>query len=176
MVIITFPFINKEEPKETWNKPILYAFLGRLRCLVATDVAARGLDIPEVDLVIQSEPPEKVEDYIHRSGRTGRAGKHGVCIVCYKPRQEYLLKPIESKTGLSFKKIGPPQPQDIIRVSLSFFLSLVSLFFVFCFCFFCFVLFCFVFFCFVLFCFVLNAMTIYLCIFHFDHRLLLVFC
>jgi ATP-dependent RNA helicase DDX21 len=91
---------------------------GKLRCLVATDVAARGLDIPEVDLVIQSELPEKVEDYIHRSGRTGRAGKHGICIIFYKPKQDFVLKEIEKKTGITFKFIGAPQPQDIIRVCL----------------------------------------------------------
>jgi ATP-dependent RNA helicase DeaD len=53
---------------------------GSLRFLVATDVAARGLDIPELSHVIQYEPPEDVENYIHRSGRTGRAGAAGVAI------------------------------------------------------------------------------------------------
>jgi ATP-dependent RNA helicase DeaD len=54
---------------------------GTLRFLVATDVAARGLDIPELSHVIQYEPPEDVEGYIHRSGRTGRAGAAGVAIT-----------------------------------------------------------------------------------------------
>jgi ATP-dependent RNA helicase DDX21 len=49
--------------------------------LVATDVASRGLDIPNVDLVIQVEPPKDVETYIHRAGRTARAGKSGTCIT-----------------------------------------------------------------------------------------------
>ena len=49
--------------------------------LVATDVAARGLDIPNVDLVIQVEPPKETETYIHRAGRTARAGKAGTCIT-----------------------------------------------------------------------------------------------
>jgi ATP-dependent RNA helicase DeaD len=53
---------------------------GTLRFLVATDVAARGLDIPELSHVIQYEPPEDVENYIHRAGRTGRAGATGVAI------------------------------------------------------------------------------------------------
>lgn len=56
---------------------------GKFRVLVATDVASRGLDIPNVDLVIQLEPPKDVESYIHRSGRTARAGKMGTCITFY---------------------------------------------------------------------------------------------
>jgi len=51
--------------------------------LVATDVAARGLDIPSVDLVVQVEPPKDAETYIHRSGRTARAGRSGTCITFY---------------------------------------------------------------------------------------------
>lgn len=51
--------------------------------LIATDVASRGLDIPGVDLVVQVEPPKDAETYIHRSGRTARAGRSGVCITFY---------------------------------------------------------------------------------------------
>ena len=53
----------------------------KFKVLVATDVASRGLDIPNVDLVIQVEPPKDTETYIHRSGRTARAGKPGTCIT-----------------------------------------------------------------------------------------------
>ncbi|SVD47526.1 uncharacterized protein METZ01_LOCUS400380, partial [marine metagenome] len=53
---------------------------GKLRFLVATDVASRGLDIPELSHVIQYEPPEDAEDYIHRAGRTGRAGATGIAL------------------------------------------------------------------------------------------------
>jgi superfamily II DNA/RNA helicase len=90
---------------------------GKVRCLVATDVAARGLDIPEVDLVVQTEPPEKAEDYVHRAGRTGRAGKRGVCVVFYKPTQEWALRNIETRTGMRFRRIGAPQSADIVRAS-----------------------------------------------------------
>ncbi|PWS21467.1 RNA helicase, partial [Enterococcus faecium] len=57
---------------------------GTFEVLVATNVAARGLDIPEIDLVVQCSPPKDVESYIHRSGRTGRAGRTGVCICFYQ--------------------------------------------------------------------------------------------
>ncbi len=58
---------------------------GTLRFLVATDVAARGIDLPELSHVIQYEPPEDPEAYIHRAGRTGRAGGSGTAISLVNP-------------------------------------------------------------------------------------------
>ncbi|KAJ3218754.1 hypothetical protein HDU67_004274 [Dinochytrium kinnereticum] len=87
---------------------------GKFRCLVTTNVCARGVDIPEVDLVVNCEPPSDVETYIHRSGRTGRAGKNGTCVTFFKPQQEYLLDRINRKAGVAFKRIGAPQPADIV--------------------------------------------------------------
>ena len=92
---------------------------GKFNCLIATDVASRGLDIPEIDLVIQTEPPKDVESYIHRSGRTGRAGRAGQCIIFYKPGQEYGVAAVEKKAGISFKRIGAPQQEDLIKSSAS---------------------------------------------------------
>jgi ATP-dependent RNA helicase DDX21 len=63
----------------------------KFKILVATDVASRGLDIPNVDLVIQVEPPKDAETYIHRSGRTARAGKTGTCITFYTMKHKYNL-------------------------------------------------------------------------------------
>lgn len=68
-----------------------------------------------MDLVIQLEPPKKVDDYIHRSGRTGRAGKKGVCLTIYLKSEEYLLRNIERVANIKFKDIGPPQQDDLLN-------------------------------------------------------------
>ena len=90
---------------------------GNLKCLIATNVAARGLDIPEVDLIIQLSPPSDVETYIHRSGRTGRAGKSGTCVTFFTKKQQELMDKIEFKARIKFRKIGAPQPSDIMRAT-----------------------------------------------------------
>ncbi|XP_005005365.1 nucleolar RNA helicase 2 [Cavia porcellus] len=90
---------------------------GDFGVMVATNVAARGLDIPEVDLVVQSCPPKDVESYIHRSGRTGRAGRTGVCICFYQHKEEYQLAQVEQRAGIKFKRIGVPSPTEIIKAS-----------------------------------------------------------
>ncbi|KAJ3021704.1 Nucleolar RNA helicase 2 [Thoreauomyces humboldtii] len=87
---------------------------GKFKCLITTNVCARGVDIPEVDLVINCEPPADVESYIHRSGRTGRAGKSGVCVTFYKPQQEYLLTNIAKKAGVNFTRVSAPQGAEIV--------------------------------------------------------------
>ncbi|XP_068167217.1 nucleolar RNA helicase 2 [Antennarius striatus] len=90
---------------------------GTFEVLVATNVAARGLDIPEVDLVIQCSPPKDVESYIHRSGRTGRAGRTGVCICFYQRREEDQLRYVENKACISFRRVGVPTANEIIKSS-----------------------------------------------------------
>uniref|UniRef100_A0A8C9ZGW3 RNA helicase n=1 Tax=Sander lucioperca TaxID=283035 RepID=A0A8C9ZGW3_SANLU len=87
---------------------------GGFEVLVATNVAARGLDIPEVDLVVQCSPPKS---YIHRSGRTGRAGRTGVCICFYQRKEEDQLRYVENKAGITFRRVGVPTANDIIKSS-----------------------------------------------------------
>jgi len=92
---------------------------GRFPVLICTDVAARGLDIEDVKLVIQLEPPSDAETYIHRSGRTGRAGNKGKSIMFYTLKKQYLFKMIEKKMGSKFRRIGAPQRSDIARTVAS---------------------------------------------------------
>lgn len=89
----------------------------KFKVLVATDVASRGLDIPNVDLVIQVEPPKEVETYIHRSGRTARAGKTGTCITFWTMKHKQMIQQIEYKAGFKFNLIGIPQPEDVYKAT-----------------------------------------------------------
>lgn len=78
---------------------------GRFNILVATDVAARGLDVPNVDLVIHYELPNSSEIFVHRSGRTGRAGKKGAAILIYSSNQYRDVKHIERDVGCRFNEL-----------------------------------------------------------------------
>ncbi|KAG8057455.1 hypothetical protein GUJ93_ZPchr0002g24152 [Zizania palustris] len=88
---------------------------GKFLVLVATNVAARGLDINDVQLIIQCEPPRDVEAYIHRSGRTGRAGNTGVAVMLFEPRYKFSVNRIERESGVKFEHISAPQPTDVAQ-------------------------------------------------------------
>lgn len=75
---------------------------GQVRALVATDVAARGLDIKQLQYVINYELPYNAEDYIHRIGRTGRAGQAGIAVSLVSHKEKYLLEDVEKLTGEHF--------------------------------------------------------------------------
>jgi len=81
---------------------------GSTRVLVATDVAARGIDIDSVSHVINYDVPEVAEDYIHRIGRTGRAGNKGRAITLVTPSDELTMRTIEKLTGQKVERVLLP--------------------------------------------------------------------
>jgi len=89
---------------------------GTLRFLVATDLAARGLDIPDLSHVIQYEPPEDPEGYIHRAGRTGRAGASGVAISLVSDLEKLDLDRIAKRFGMNLQERPLPTPADVETV------------------------------------------------------------
>jgi len=80
------------------------------RVLVATDVAARGLDIEGLDLVVNFELPSQPEIYVHRIGRTGRAGKPGVAVSLVGPRDQAKVAAIEAEIGSPLERLVAPRP------------------------------------------------------------------
>jgi ATP-dependent RNA helicase DeaD len=89
---------------------------GTLRFLVATDVAARGLDIPSLSHVIQYEPPDEIENYIHRAGRTGRAGASGVAISLVNKGERFALEKIAKEYSIPMQERPTPSDEDVAAV------------------------------------------------------------
>ena len=86
-----------------------------LQLLIATDVAARGIDVQGITHVINYELPDDVEIYTHRSGRTGRAGLNGICISIVHSRESFKLRQIEKINQIQFHKLDIPSGKDVCR-------------------------------------------------------------
>jgi ATP-dependent RNA helicase DeaD len=86
-----------------------------LQLLIATDVAARGIDVQGITHVINYELPDDMEVYTHRSGRTGRAGKSGISISILTPKEIYRLRQIERMSNSRFHKMDIPAGKDVCR-------------------------------------------------------------
>ncbi len=86
-----------------------------LQLLIATDVAARGIDVDGITHVINFELPDDMEVYTHRSGRTGRAGKTGICLSICHSRETYKIKSIERMINAPFHKVDVPSGKDVCR-------------------------------------------------------------
>ena len=84
----------------------------KIQMLIATDVAARGLDIDDISYVINYDMPDDVETYIHRIGRTGRAGKEGVAISFVTSEEEHLVREFELRTEMNIEKRDVPEAEE----------------------------------------------------------------
>jgi len=90
----------------------------QLQLLVATDVAARGLDVNNLTHVINYNLPDQIEYYTHRSGRTGRAGKNGISIAIIHSREKNKIREIEKISGIKFKQEPVPNGEEICSTQL----------------------------------------------------------
>ena len=88
---------------------------GTFKVLVATDIAARGLDIPDISHVINYDLPDSPEDYVHRIGRTGRAGRSGIAYSFVSDEQIFLMRDIEKVIGRKLELEGAKQPATPVR-------------------------------------------------------------
>lgn len=79
---------------------------GKIRVLVATDVAARGLDIEDLSLVVNLDPPIDSEHYVHRVGRTGRMGRNGLAVSIVAPKEEFIMRKFSKELGIQIRQRG----------------------------------------------------------------------
>ena len=97
-----------------------------LQCIVATDVAARGIDVNDITHVINYELPDDPEVYTHRSGRTARAGKSGICMSIVSPKQISNIRQIERLVKQKFHMSDIPDGAEVIRKKLFFHLEQIA--------------------------------------------------
>ncbi|MGD0752596.1 MAG: DEAD/DEAH box helicase [Anaerolineales bacterium] len=102
--------LNQDARERTLNR----FRTAQIKVLVATDVAARGLDIDDISHVFNYDLPDDPELYVHRIGRTGRAGKTGIAISLVTPGEKRLLRQVESFAHLTIKRVGLPSEDDIL--------------------------------------------------------------
>ena len=105
--------INGDVPQNLRERTVNSLKKGDLDILVATDVAARGLDVERVSHVVNYDIPTDTESYVHRIGRTGRAGRSGDAISFVTPRERYLLKHIEKATRTTLVQMSLPSAEDV---------------------------------------------------------------
>jgi ATP-dependent RNA helicase DeaD len=101
---------------QTQRDKVMAAFRSKsLQLLIATDVAARGIDVTGITHVINFELPDDMEVYTHRSGRTGRAGNTGICLSIVTPREAGKIKAIERLVQSHFSRLEIPTGKDVCR-------------------------------------------------------------
>ncbi len=105
--------LNGDVPQNKREQLVESLKSGQIDLLVATDVAARGLDVERISHVINYDIPHDTEAYVHRIGRTGRAGRSGEAILFVAPRERYLLKAIEKATRQPLTEMDMPTVDDV---------------------------------------------------------------
>ncbi|WP_308293003.1 DEAD/DEAH box helicase [Psychromonas sp. CD1] len=110
--------LNGDMNQQTRERTIARIKSGGLDILVATDVAARGLDVERISLVVNYDIPTDTESYVHRIGRTGRAGRKGKAILFVAPRERRLLKAIERATRQEIAIMELPTRDEVTQTRI----------------------------------------------------------
>lgn len=105
--------LNGDIPQKMRERTIDRLKKGNIDIVIATDVAARGIDVPRISLVVNFDIPQDSESYVHRIGRTGRAGREGEAILFVTPKERYLLRSIEKMAQHKIEPYSMPSTSDI---------------------------------------------------------------
>ena len=118
--------INGDIPQNLRERTIDALKDGRTDILVATDVAARGLDVPRISHVVNYDIPHDTESYVHRIGRTGRAGRSGQALLFVTPRERRMLSQIERATRQPLTEIQLPSVDDVNEMRMAKFAESIT--------------------------------------------------
>ena len=118
--------INGDIPQQQRERTVEALRDGKIDILVATDVAARGLDVERVSHVVNYDIPHDTESYVHRIGRTGRAGRSGDAILFMTPREKYLLRSIEKATRQPVEQMHLPTTETVNTLRLGKFAERIT--------------------------------------------------
>lgn len=118
--------INGDIPQQARERTIGQLRSGAVDILVATDVAARGLDVERISHVVNFDIPMDTESYVHRIGRTGRAGRTGEAILFVTPREQRMLKSIERATRQPIGKLEMPSVEDVTNSRIARFTGRIT--------------------------------------------------
>ncbi|GAA2090465.1 DEAD/DEAH box helicase [Brevibacterium salitolerans] len=118
--------INGDIPQQARERTVEQLRGGQIDILVATDVAARGLDVERIELVVNYDVPHDTESYVHRIGRTGRAGRSGEAILFVTPRESHMLRQIEKATRQKVEPLTLPTVEQLTSSRVERFTTRIS--------------------------------------------------
>ena len=118
--------LNGDIPQQQRERTVDKLRKGRLDILIATDVVARGLDVERISCVLNYDIPYDTESYVHRIGRTGRAGRKGEAILFVSAREQRMLRMIENATNQKIEPMSLPSPKDINTKRVDIFKAKIS--------------------------------------------------
>ncbi|GAA4393917.1 DEAD/DEAH box helicase [Brevibacterium pityocampae] len=118
--------INGDIPQQARERTVEQLRSGAIDILVATDVAARGLDVERISLVVNYDIPHDTESYVHRIGRTGRAGRSGEAILFVTPRENHLLRQIEKATRQRVEQLTLPTVEQLTSTRIERFQNRIT--------------------------------------------------
>ncbi|WP_349828504.1 DEAD/DEAH box helicase [Brevibacterium litoralis] len=110
--------INGDIPQQARERTVDQLKSGKIDMLVATDVAARGLDVERIELVVNYDVPHDTESYVHRIGRTGRAGRSGEAILFVTPREQNMVRSIERATKQKVETLTLPSVEELTNTRI----------------------------------------------------------
>ncbi len=118
--------LNGDMAQSAREKTVSRLKNGHIDILVATDVAARGLDVDRISHVINYDMPSKTEPYIHRIGRTGRAGRKGDALMLIYPKERWMIRKLEKATGQKIEEIHLPSNKAINKKRVTDFKAAIT--------------------------------------------------